>query len=202
MKAIVFDFGRVISLSPDDSVCEEIAALAGLDADTLTPCIWRFRDEYDRGSFSCMEYYRIVLKAAGVEADDARIAEMARLDSAAWTHLNPETIGLMEDVKQAGYTLGILSNMSHDFLAWAWENVPVFHLADVCVFSCEEGSIKPEPAIYEALLDRLGCRATEVVFFDDVPVNVEKARDFGIKAYVWKDADTARAALREHRIIV
>jgi HAD superfamily hydrolase (TIGR01509 family) len=125
---------------------------------------------------------------------------MARLDSAAWTRINPETVSLMEDVKQAGYTLGILSNMSHDFLAWARENVPVFRLADVSVFSCEEGSIKPEPAIYETLLARLGCPASEVIFFDDVPVNVEKARDFGISAYIWKDAATARGTLWEHAI--
>jgi putative hydrolase of the HAD superfamily len=200
MKAVVFDFGRVISLSPEDSVWEEIAALVGLDADTLGVFIWRFRDEYDRGSFSCIEYYRTILKAAGVVADDACVAEMARLDSAAWTRINPATVRLMEDVKKAGYTLGILSNMSHDFLAWARGNVPVFGLSDVSVFSCEEGSIKPEPVIYETLLARLGCPAAEVIFFDDIPVNVEKARDFGIKAYIWKDADTARGTLREHGI--
>jgi putative hydrolase of the HAD superfamily len=125
---------------------------------------------------------------------------MTRLDSAAWTHLNPETVRLMEDVKKAGYTLGILSNMSHEFLAWARENVSGFRLADVSVFSCEEGLIKPESAIYETLLARLGCPATEAIFFDDIPVNVEKARDFGIKAYIWKDADTARAILWEHGI--
>jgi putative hydrolase of the HAD superfamily len=202
MKAVVFDFGRVISLSPEASDWDAIAAVAGLDAKTLEPFIWRLRDEYDRGSFSCMEYYRSILNAAGVKKNDECIAEMARLDTAAWTRINPATVRLMEDVKKEGYTLGILSNMSHDFLAWGRANCPVFRLPDMSVFSCEEGSIKPERAIYETLLARLRCPASDVIFFDDVAVNGEKARELGVKAYIWKDANVARASLREQGIFL
>jgi putative hydrolase of the HAD superfamily len=201
MKAIVFDYGGVISYLPATSVWEEIASLGCIDAATLYRFSGQFRGEYDRGTFSCEEYYRMVLRSAGVAPESlssARIIQMAAVDEKAWSHINPDTVRLMEDVKKAGYTLGILSNMAQQFLSRIRADYePVFSMPDVSVFSCELRLIKPEKAIYEALLDRLKCEAADVVFFDDVLINVEKARDLGIKAYVWQTADAARAALRD-----
>jgi HAD superfamily hydrolase (TIGR01509 family) len=199
MKAIVFDYGGVISYLPEESVWEEVAALGGIDAASLKQFSTQLRGEYDRGTFSCEEYYKRVLASAGVSPElllPARIVQMAALDEAAWTRINPDTVRLMEDVKCAGYTLGILSNMAQQFLSQIRADYPsVFGMPDVSIFSCEICLIKPERAIYEALLNRLKCEASDVVFFDDVPVNVEKARELGIKAYVWHSAEEARSTL-------
>jgi putative hydrolase of the HAD superfamily len=201
MKAIVFDYGGVISYLPEDSVWEEIASLGGISTATLTKLAGEFREEYDRGSLSCEEYYRMILALAGVSPKSLpleHIIKMVILDEMAWFRINPDTVRLMEDVKKAGYMLGILSNMPPKFLSQiraTYESV--FSMPDVSVFSCELRLVKPERAIYEALLTRLKCEASEVVFFDDTPVNVEKARELGINAYIWRDPDTARATLRE-----
>ncbi|MDR1325831.1 MAG: HAD family phosphatase [Treponema sp.] len=206
MKAIVFDYGGVISYPPEDLVWEEIASLGCIDTAALHRFAGQLRGEYDRGAFSCEEYYRMVLKRAGASPESLppeRIREMAMLDEDAWSYINPDTIRLMEAVKKAGYRLGILSNMAQGFLSWIRSEYPsVFNMSDVSVFSCELRLIKPEKAIYEALLDRLKCEASEVVFFDDVLINVEKARDLGIKAYVWQTAEAARAVLRDLGVTV
>jgi putative hydrolase of the HAD superfamily len=94
-----------------------------------------------------------------------------------------------------GLKLGILSNMPHDFLALARESLPIFRKTSVAVFSCEEGAIKPERPMYEKLIAVCGCRPEEIVFFDDVPVNVEAARALGIQAFVWKGAEDSRKRL-------
>ncbi|MDR2537023.1 MAG: HAD family phosphatase [Treponema sp.] len=206
MKAVVFDYGGVISCLPEDSVWEEIASLGCIDVAALHTFAGQLRGEYDRGTFSCEEYYRKVLKCAGVPPESlppARIIEMAAFDEKAWSHINPDTVRLMEDVKKAGYRLGILSNMAQRFLSQIRAEYPsVFSMPDLSVFSCELRLIKPEKAIYEALLERLKCEAPDVVFFDDVPINVEKARDLGIKAYVWRTAEAARATLRDLGVMV
>jgi putative hydrolase of the HAD superfamily len=101
----------------------------------------------------------------------------------------------MEDVKAAGYTLGILSNMPHDFLAFARENFSVFSLPDVSLFSCEAKLIKPEAAIYRKLLSLLTCNPGEVVFFDDTQNNIDSAAGLGIHAFLWQDPETARRDL-------
>ncbi|MDR1398891.1 MAG: HAD family phosphatase [Treponema sp.] len=201
MKIVVFDYGGVISYPPKASTLKEIALLGCIDVATLERCSQQLRGEYDRGIFSCEEYYQMLLKLAGLSLESlwpSRVVQMAALDEKAWSHINPDTVRLMEDVKKAGYALGILSNMAQSFLSRIrTEYSSVFSLSDLSIFSCELGLIKPEKAIYKAFLDRLDCNVTEVVFFDDVPINVEKARDMGINAYIWQTAEAARATLRD-----
>jgi putative hydrolase of the HAD superfamily len=112
-----------------------------------------------------------------------------------WANLNPETVKLAEDAKAAGLKIGILSNMPHDFLALARKRFPIVKNVDVGIFSCEVSINKPDAAIYEKLLSALGLGGTEVVFFDDIEVNVTAAKALGINAFIWKDAAKARADL-------
>jgi putative hydrolase of the HAD superfamily len=101
----------------------------------------------------------------------------------------------MEDVKKAGYTLGILSNMPHEFLAWARKSMPVFSLPHMGLFSCEVSLIKPEKEIYQKLLSLLGVTPPELVFFDDNAENIKAAVSLGIRAFLWKDPENARREL-------
>ena len=55
---------------------------------------------------------------------------------------------------------------------------------DHIFISYETGFMKPDPAAYEHVLERLGCRPQEVLFFDDSLECVEGARQAGIRAYV------------------
>jgi putative hydrolase of the HAD superfamily len=138
-----------------------------------------------------------VLAAAGRPEDRALAETMYRVDMDGWTDINQATVKLMEDIKAAGFKLAILSNMPFDFLAMARKAYPVFSLPHVGIFSCEAASVKPEPAIYRALTAALGCAPGEIVFFDDMEVNVEGACALGIRAYLWKDVETARNLLRQ-----
>jgi putative hydrolase of the HAD superfamily len=196
VTAVVFDFGKVISLPQDAGFMQTLAAFAGLPAAVMEELLWSYRDEYDRGVITGEEYYRSMLASRGVRPDDALVRQMLRFDLDSWKNLNPGTLRLMEDVKAAGRKLGILSNMPADFLEFARASLPVFSRCDAAVFSCEVGSIKPEAKIYETLLSALGCPPGEVVFFDDTARNVAAAAQTGIRAFLWKDPEAARGELR------
>jgi putative hydrolase of the HAD superfamily len=187
----------VISFPPAETVLEELASIAGLDAKTMDALVWKYRDAYDRGTINGLEYYRTLLARGGIVLDEPSLKRMLQIDLNSWTHINPGTVRLMNDIKRAGLKLGILSNIPHDFLAFARGTLPVFSLFDASIFSCETGFIKPEPAIYEALIAALGCTPAEIVFFDDVEKNVTGARAAGINAFVWTDPETARITLKE-----
>jgi putative hydrolase of the HAD superfamily len=195
IKAVAFDYGNVISFPPDHGVMDEIAALAGAKREDLEQAVWKLRCDYDRGTVNGAEYYARVAGDIGVTIDKDTAKKMAVIDMFSWKRVNPATVILMEEIKKAGYTLGILSNMPFDFLEYARKNLPVFSLPQVGIFSCEVNVIKPEEAIYRKLVSALGCRSDEAVFFDDIQANVDKARELKINAFLWKDAENARREL-------
>ena len=195
IKAVVFDYGKVICFPPEDSTGAELAAIAQVEQEKLDAMRWKYRDDYDRGLIDGIEYYGRILKKLGKAADAERDKKLDEIDGDSWKRINPGTVKLMEDVKKAGCLLGILSNMPFGFLEWARKSLPVFSLPHAGIFSCEAGFIKPEKAIYKKLLSELKCCGEEVVFFDDIPINVEKARELGINAFLWEDPEKARLEL-------
>jgi putative hydrolase of the HAD superfamily len=195
IKAVVFDYGQVISLPQDPKAISKLAEMAGVERKIFERTLWALRSEYDRGTIDAKEYFKKVLSALAVSLDDKTIDEMIQVDSESWKSINYETVALMEELKKAGYLLGILSNMPHDFLAWARENIPVFSLPQVGLFSCEVNLVKPEEAIYRKLLSLLGVEGGELVFFDDNADNIKGARALGIKALLWENPETARREL-------
>ena len=202
VKAVVFDYGKVICHPPAEDVMDRLAALAGIPRREFEPLVWELRSPYDRGTITGPEYYRRILAAAGLPEDAALARTMHRIDIDSWTSINMETVRLMEDIKAAGFTLGILSNMPRDFLDMARKTYPVFSLPQVGIFSCEIASVKPEPAIYQALTAALNRAPGEILFFDDMAVNVEAAADAGIRACLWQDAGAARNLLRRFHVSV
>jgi putative hydrolase of the HAD superfamily len=205
-RAVVFDYGRVISLDPAAEAEEEMARLAGVPGELFERIRMAYRNDYDRGSLRGREYYQRVMRDAGVPVTNTRDFDVLAdritlLDVHSWARINGETEALIRAIREAGYKVGVLSNMPHDFL----ENEPdvfrLFDLCDPCIFSCRYNLIKPEPEIYQLLIDALGCAPEEIIFFDDIPVNVEGARNMGIKAYRWESVESARSILTELGIL-
>jgi putative hydrolase of the HAD superfamily len=197
IKAVVFDYGGVISFTPDAEAEEKLAGLTGLSAETLNDLNRKYRGEYDRGTWDGRAYYKYILSQAGLSPDEGSLEGIARTDSDGWKRINGETVALMRDIKAAGFRVGILSNMPHDFLAWARKNIPVFGEVDAAVFSCEYNLVKPEAAIYEKLREKIGLEYGEIVFFDDLPDNIQKAGELGINGFVWKGPAAAREQLKK-----
>jgi putative hydrolase of the HAD superfamily len=197
IKAVVFDFGKVISLPPVPGTQEKLAALTGIPVDTLRTLDLKHRGNLlDRGICNTQEYYRRLISFAGLPPVEENMEEITRTDLDAWKRVNNETVELMRDVKGMGYKTAILSNMPHDFLVWARENIPVFSEVDAAIFSCDLNIVKPEEAIYRALVAALGCLPREVVFFDDLEDNIAAARALGIHGFVFTGSAAARRELK------
>jgi putative hydrolase of the HAD superfamily len=88
--------------------------------------------------------------------------------------------------RDRGLELAILSNAPIE-VAEAIDAAPWLDLFDPRVFSCQLGSVKPEPAIYAGVLEALPATPDDVVFFDDRPANVAGARAAGMTAYLFED---------------
>ncbi len=94
---------------------------------------------------------------------------------------------LLTRLKSEGFKLWGLTNWCNKVYT-TMEQFEIFKLLDGRVISSEEKIIKPEPGIYQCLLKRFGMDASECVFTDDKAVNIEGARQVGIKSILFKDA--------------
>lgn len=68
-------------------------------------------------------------------------------------------------------------------------------VTDDIVYSHEVGLAKPDPAAYELTVRRLGVEPHEVLFLDDVAVNVDAARRAGWHAVLHRDTATSIAEM-------
>jgi len=192
VKFVVFDYGGVISFMPSLEKRSEIARLSGLSVEVLWELDRKYRGEWDRGTYDGVGHYRSILAKEGVSLDDGILERVARADIESWQQINPATVKLMRDIKAAGLRVGILSNMPRDFPR---DSMPEFALADITVYSCDIGIIKPEAGIYEKLREKADCLYEDIVFFDDKVDNVTAAKKFGIQAFLWEGAEQARSII-------
>lgn len=86
-----------------------------------------------------------------------------------------EMYALVRRAKEQGIATGLLSNSwGNDYPRDMWQD-----MFDVVVISGEVGLRKPEPAIFELTTKRLGLRAEQCVFVDDLKHNVAAAAALG-----------------------
>nr|WP_255567741.1 HAD-IA family hydrolase [Corynebacterium sp. TAE3-ERU16] len=93
-----------------------------------------------------------------------------------------DAVAYVGELIDSGHRVGLLSNIP-TFLA---ERVRARHTwlerFDAVTMSCDIGVAKPDPGAYRAACAALGAEPGEVLFFDDNPVNVAAAREFGMRA--------------------
>lgn len=97
--------------------------------------------------------------------------------------VRPEVAALIDDVRDAGISLGMLTNDLYDFHGTAWvERMGVFARADVLVDVSRRGLLKPDPEAFRLGIDAMDVPPEDLLFLDDQPVNVAGARDVGMVA--------------------
>jgi len=189
MKNIVFDLGGVVFHRDAKKVRPELIEFFAFIFASRMPHFW---EEYDRGSLTYDEVLDELSRAKGCER---AVAESYLREALDRQEAIPQTAALIRDLKQAGYRLYVLSNMSREFIDFL-RQTDIYALFDGEVVSCEERVVKPEPRIYEILLDRYGLDPAETLFIDDRRSNLEAAAGFGIATFHFGDAETSCARLR------
>ena len=66
---------------------------------------------------------------------------------------------------------------------------------ELSLFSSELGLLKPDPRIYQTLLERWRLPAEQIAFFDDRAENVLGAAEAGIQAWLFEGLENVSACL-------
>jgi|SRR5215208_1387282 len=111
------------------------------------------------------------------------------------------TIQILKQLKNAGYPLYGLSNWSAETFPYAREKYDFFGLLDDIIISGEVGSIKPEPEIFEMMLNKIGKPASECLFIDDAPANIHQAQKMGFATVLFESAGQLEEQLKSLELL-
>ena len=110
----------------------------------------------------------------------------------------PHNVAVLRNLERSNYELFGLTNWSAETFPYALENYDFFRIFDgKIVVSGTEKLIKPDPTIWNLLLNRYQIKAEESVFIDDNAKNIEVAKSLGfICVHIKEDTDLEKE-LRE-----
>jgi putative hydrolase of the HAD superfamily len=193
-RVVVFDYGEVISVSPSESDKAELVQLAGRSAEEFWPVYWRHRDELDHGILPIIDYWRRVASDLGADWSLSHIQRLWVADFRSWISVEPETVGVLEELHDGGTRMALLSNAGFDF-GDPFRYTPFGTLFERVFVSAELGLLKPDPAIYRKVVDELGITPEQLVFIDNKPANVEGAVSIGAIGHHFTSVPELRAFL-------
>ena len=199
ITAVIFDFGGVLIEWDPRNLYRRYFD----DAESME----RFLEEID-----FMEWNALQDKgrpfAEGVADLTAQFPQHADLIRAYHEHWE-ESIGepitpvieILKRVKAAGWPVYGLSN-------WSMETFPIirkqhtfFNLLDGYLLSGEVKLVKPDPAIFQRMLEKIGRKPEECVFIDDNPANVVAARALNIVTIQYQSPEQLERELQQLGIL-
>jgi len=204
IRAVISDFGGVLT-TPIVGSFEGFARESGISLAALGMAMAAIlqRDgmhplyELECGRMSEETFIR-TLEAAVREhlgRDDIALADLAET---LWQGLapNPPMIELMVELRAEGYRMALLTNNVREWETRWRSMAPIDDIFELVVDSAFVGMRKPDPEIYELTVQRLGVPAQECLFIDDIDINCTAAREAGMAAVVYRDAEQATAEIR------
>ena len=194
-KVILFDLGGVL-LNLNDPI-----ETFGLQIDQ-----GEFKDRwlrspsvrtFESGGINTEEFARNIVAEAELPYDWQEFLQ--RFD--AWPgQLFKQTLSVLQAIP-AKYNRALLSNINA--LHWGRDDIAgqLAGCFDHAFLSYETGLIKPDREAFELVVNTYNCKPCEILFFDDSPLNVTAAADYGIQAVLAIGIDAVSQTLEERGVL-
>jgi putative hydrolase of the HAD superfamily len=182
IDAVLFDYGQVLSTSPDPAAWARIRAITGLDEGRLHAAYWQFRHDYDRAALTGPAYWRAVAAYAGITIDDTQLVALLAADVDLWTRLNTPMVEWAARLQAAGIRTGILSNIGDSIAEGIIAKLPWLSAFYHCTWSHALFMAKPEPAIFLRTAEALETPPAHILFIDDREDNIAAAAATGMQS--------------------
>ena len=196
IKAVIFEFGRVISAQKPVFLFRAYEEELGLAPDTINQIMFESQAWQDAliGRISAKDFWHMIGPALG-------LASREKIDDFHRRYHADESIdrGVLSLIRQlhGRYKLAVLSNNPPGLDRWL-ADWGILELFEVMFCSGDEGLIKPDPAAYRLTLKQLGVAPHEAVFIDDTAGHVEAALSLGMHGIVFTNATALRQALNHY----
>ncbi len=181
IRAAFFDFGGVILSSPFEAF-NRYEAANGLPHDLIRRANSMNSDSnawalFERGTLTPAGFaarFELEIRELGCEVDGLEILKLIEGE------LRPGMVDVLKRVRACGFGVACLTNNFRSLDSAAPEIVEVLKIFDQVIESSRIGVRKPDPAFYHHALSLMEVEANEVVFLDDLGINLKPARAMGM----------------------
>jgi HAD superfamily hydrolase (TIGR01509 family) len=195
IPVVVFDLGKVLLDFDYTRVFRRFSDAGGPAPDTVRQVLMEssLLAEYESGQLDSAAFYRRLRSELSLTLDYAAFrASFADIFSPI-----PEMIAAQANLRARGVPTFVLSNTNEIAVSHIRERYPFFHRFDGYALSHEVGAMKPATPIYEALEARARRTGSDLVYLDDLELNVAAAIARGWRALVHTSPQTSLEFLRD-----
>lgn len=202
IKNIIFDMGQVLIKFDPDVFIDRVGIKDPKDIEILKREVYKSKEwsMMDRGSLTDEEACNIMTQRV-----PDHLKQSVRKLTCEWDRPIIPIDGakeLVKELKDNGYKIYLLSNASLNQKNY-WPNIPGSEYFDGTLVSSTIKLVKPQPEIYEYMLNKFNLNKDECVFIDDSTQNIEASEYVGIKGIVFHfDYDEVRRKLIEYGVNV
>ncbi len=187
IKAIIFDFGRVISAQKPSTLFRSYEDALGLEPGTINSIMFASEAWQQAlvGRKTAEEFWYEIGPELGLP--NVNEVDTFRQRYHADEKINQGVLDLISRL-HGNYKLAVLSNSPPGLSQWLadWN---VLNFFDVVFCSGDEGIAKPDLKAFELTVERLGVKPKESVFIDDTREHVHAAQKLGLQGILFTTAE-------------
>lgn len=172
IKAVIFDCFGVMIMPGRTLLYQEFPELASQ--------ISRLERRSDAGDMEHSEFIQAISELTGIEASeiDEKYYDV--------TGYHTTMIEWAHELKKTGkYKIAMISNIGHDWINEFFELESIQGLFDEVILSCDVNILKPDPAIFTMMAEKLALSPSECVMIDDLPRNINGAKKAGMQGVLF-----------------
>lgn len=180
---IIFDLGGIIVDIHQNAVLEAFGQLYDVDQSVIleyskSEAFMNSLSSYERGHINFDKFHRHVNETLDSESEASHFLE-------AWLKMigsiPEERLETLRALKENGLSIYLFSNTSPEHITHLKSLYEDFeHHFDACYYSYEIGHRKPDRSGFLYILNENRLKPEETLFVDDMPENIQTARDLAI----------------------
>ena len=189
---VAFDLGNVLCTVDEISPAKNLAAKNNQEWEYVYEIVFGqdAKLRFERGEITFDEHARDVIKTLKL---DISITELTQI----YNSVIAPSSNMFPIVSQISKThrIALASNTSEPHWKYAQQFLPFSSLLNPVIVSYLAGTLKPEKAFYDSVVNESGVPADRILFIDDLETNVEGARKAGIIGLQFSTQENLETAL-------
>jgi epoxide hydrolase-like predicted phosphatase len=193
IKAVIFDWGGVLIDDPRPALMQYCAEAFNVPVNIYTQTHDKFLEDFQKGLISEESFWEKICK----ELKKPKPVQNSLWGDAFRAAYSPraEVFSFATGLHNKGYKTALLSNTEVPAMVFCRELG--YDMFDELIFSCAEGSAKPEEKIYKIAISKLNLKPEQAVLIDDKAEFINGAKKAGLEGIVFKNLNQVKKELEK-----